>query len=231
MEGLTQISNESLKGSATLIVQVELAQMEDEFMEKLPVPPEFDPKWTADGPNILAEENLGCIGRVLADDWICGIPMFLGCGGSPDPVAFSNYDAFLSHVIGSRPGDLFVLWSVSEMRKKGLLLVDNRYDDATSARGSLLSQGDIECVRVYLAEEKLNEVIVVVSEGDGHPEVFWADFESSMWEPFLEAAKRAAVPGGAIRVLPLTKTDNAEHYLAKAKRPNSEGKVLVGGAY
>jgi hypothetical protein len=47
----------------------------------------------------------------------------------------------------------------------------------------------------------------------------------------VDAARGAAVPGGAIIVLPFTQLDNiADHFLS-AKRPNERGEVPLGGAY
>jgi hypothetical protein len=152
-----------------------------------------------------------------------------GCGC--DPVAFSTYDQFLAHVTESRKGDLFLLWSVADLRRKRLLLVDRRYEDATTSGDSLLSQGDLDRVRSYLAQAESNEILSLSSAGDGKVKAIWTELESSGWEPFLEEAGRTAVPGGAMYVLPFTQVDSDEFYLVKAKRPNSEGQVPLGGAY
>ena len=201
-------------------------------MERRVHPMTYDPRWTTDGPNILAEEALQRIRQTLSEGWICGVHLHYGGGRSGDSVAFSTYTAFHSHVADSRPGDLFILWSVSEIRRKGLLLVDRHYHDAVLICGSLLSQDDLNRVRSYLAEGEFHEILSVASSAGGEElEATVTDLEGSHWDQFLGAAQRAVVPGGALCVLPLTKIDRPEFYLLKAKRPNSDGQVPLGGAY
>ena len=187
--------------------------------------------WTIEGPNILEDPTLERIRQALSEGWICGIHMYLGGGGSPGPVAFRTYDAFHSHVTNSRTGDGFILWSLADMRKKGLLLVDNHCDEAALTRGSLLSREDLDRVRAYLAEGELHEIFSVASADGKELVAICTDLNGSNWDQFIDSSKRAAVPGGAIWVLPLTNIDVPEHYLVKAKRPNPKGEVPLGGAY
>ncbi len=187
--------------------------------------------WTTEGPNILADPTMESIRQALSEGWVYGIHMYFGGGGSPDPVAFSTYDTFHSHVTESRTGDCFVLWSLADMRKKRLLLVDSHCDEAALMRGSLLSREDLDRVRRYLAEGELHEIFSVASAAGKELVAIWTDLNGSNWDRFIDSAKRATVPGGAICVLPLTKIDVPEHYLVKAKRPNPRGEVPLGGAY
>ena len=189
----------------------------------------YEARWTIEGPNILAEQNLERINQALSEDWIAGIHLYFGGGGSGDPIAFSTFNAFLSHATASRPGDLFILWSVVEMRRRNLLLVDRRFREA--ATSSLLSPDDLDRVRGYLAEAELNEVLSIFSVGGAGPEAIWTDLKGSNWRPFFDAAQRVAVLSGALRVLPMTRVDHPEFYLVKAKRPNPQGQVPLGGAY
>lgn len=110
-----------------------------------------DHRWTTDGPDILAKERLELTRQALSADWTVGIHFFYcaGCGGKS--VAFSQYDPFFVHVAKSRPGDLFILWSVAELRRRALLLLDNRYVDAAKSGESLLSTWDFDRVEKYLA--------------------------------------------------------------------------------
>jgi len=200
-------------------------------MEKETAPTPYNPRWTKDGPNILAEENLERIRQALSDGWIGGIHLYFGVGRSGDSIAFSTFDAFLSHVTASRPGDLFILWSFVEMRRKGLLLVDSQFMDDVGAGRSLLAARDLDRVREYLSESESNEMLSISSAGGGELTAIWTDLEGSGWDPFLDAARLAAVPGGALCVLPLTKVDCPEFHLVRAKRPNDQGQVPLGGAY
>lgn len=185
-------------------------------------------RWTTQGANILAEENLKRIREALEEDWVGGIHLYYGGGGSGDAVAFSRYDTFHSCVVHSRPGDLFVLWSVAEMRRRGLLLIDKRSPLALLSGNSLLAPSDLDRVRRYVAEREFNEVLSIsVAEGD-KLEAVLTDRD---WDKFLNAAQRAAVPNGALCALPFTQIDSPEFYLVKAKRPNGDGQVPLGGAY
>jgi hypothetical protein len=146
-------------------------------------------------------------------------------------VAFRTFDAFLSQITDARPGDLFILWSVPEIRGNGLLLVDNQFQASPEANASMLTTDDLDRVREYLTEAEFNEILSISSAGNGNVEAVWTDLEGSGWDTFLDAAQRAAVPCGALCVLPLTKLDRPEFYLVKAKRPNAQGEVPLGGAY
>jgi hypothetical protein len=177
--------------------------------------------WTAEGPNILAENSLERIKRALSEDWVVGLHM----SPFPDKVAFCTYNAFLTCVTDARPGDIFTLWSIAEMRRRGFLLVDNRYRGNELAGDSLLSLDDLERVCGYLTEGNMNEVLAITSVGGRELEIFWTDLDSSDMEPCLDAARRAAVPGGRICVLPFTKIDGPDFHLADAMRPNEKGEV------
>lgn len=199
-------------------------------MQETTKPPSHDPRWTSDGPNILSIDSLARIEHALCEDWIGGIHFYYGAGCSPDDVVFSNLDTFLAHVKASRPGDAFILWSVAEMRRRKILLADNSYEEGI-AGNSLLPATDLDRVRTYLDETEFNEILCFVSQSAGNVETFCSDRDSSEWESFLNAVHRAAVPGGRLCVLPLTKIDLPDLYLVKAKRPNEQGQVPVSGAY
>src|SRR5437879_5762019 len=109
-----------------------------------------DPRWTVNGPNTLSEENLKRVKAAFEEGWVCGIHLYYagGCGG--DPIAFSAYQAYLVHVLQSRPGDLFYLWSVPEMKRRNLLLVEVRHERAEQEANSLLSPECLSRLRQYL---------------------------------------------------------------------------------
>lgn len=190
-----------------------------------------DPRWTTAGPDILAEDTLNIVRHALEAGWICGIHLYFGGGGSGDAVAFSTFSAFHSHVVGSKPGDLFVLWSIARMRNEKLILVDNRFDSASDVEHSVLSQDDLERVRGYLAKAEFNEILMIKPGKSGELEAILTDLAGSFEDSFLSPAQDGATLGDAVCVLPFTLIDRPELYLAKAKRPNAKGEVPLGGAY
>jgi len=107
------------------------------------------------------------------------------------------------------------------------LLVDNKFQATSTSSDSLLSASDLAKVVNYLTESELNEIFAITSIGSERLEAFMASLDSSDWEPLLDAARRAAVSGGSICVLPFTQIDSPEFYLADAKRPNEMGEVPV----
>ena len=130
-------------------------------------------------------------------------------------------------------GDHFFLWSLSDMRRRNLLLVDARHETSDAAASSLLSSEAFRRVEDYLSTESRisHEVLAAASFGTTSLEAIWTDLDGSGWEPFLEMARQAHVPGGALCVLPLTTIDTVEFYLLEGKRPNEKGEVPIGGAY
>lgn len=187
--------------------------------------------WSAKGPSILAEDTLRAVESALEEGWIGGIHLYYGGGGSGDSIAFSTFDAFHSHITSSKPGDLFIMWSVAELRKRGLLLVDNGFNPRLEAGLSLLSQGDLIGVRGYLAQKELNEIFSIRSRGGGELEATMTDLEGTYEDRFLTFTQEIAEDGDAICIFPLTSIDHPEFYLVKAKRPNENGEVPLGGAY
>jgi len=167
----------------------------------------------------------------LEEGWICGIHLLYAGGASGSPIAFSDYKTYLAYVDGARPGDLFILWSVAEMRRQNLLLVATRDEMPKRHENSLLSKAALERVQQYLSTESHYEVLAAASLGTTSLEAVWTDLGGSEWDKFLDLARRACVEGGELCVLPLTTIDRAELYLLKAKRPNERGEVPSGGAY
>ena len=111
------------------------------------------------------------------------------------------------------------------------MLADNRYVNTPTSGESLLSTSDLDRVEQYLAEQKHNEVLCIWSDGVGELKAILSDADEELRGRLMNAARSAAVPGGAIIVLPFTQLDNAADYFVSAKRPNEKGEVPLGGAY
>jgi hypothetical protein len=190
-----------------------------------------DHRWTTKGPDITAKDQLEQIRQALCEDWIGGVHYFYCAGCSGDSVAFSRYGDFLVQVTASRPGDWFILWWVAELRRRGLLLADNRYVNTATSGESLLSTTDLDRVEQYLAEQKLNEALCIWSDGVGELKTILSDADEELRGWLVDAARGAAVPGGALIVLPFTLLHKTKDYFVSAKCPNDEGEVPLGGAY
>jgi hypothetical protein len=189
--------------------------------------------WTASGPSILTPANLKIVEETLREGWVCGFHMYYCGGRGGDPVAFRSYETYLKHLEHARPGDLFILWSVPEIRRRQLLLVDARNESEERAASPLLSEPSLRCVREYLAgvsKGVANEVLAVASCRDGVLEAVITDLDGSGWDRFLELSRDASISGGVLCVLPFTTIDQPEFYLLEAKLPNEKGEVPLGGA-
>lgn len=120
---------------------------------------------------------------------------------------------------------------MADLRRGALLLADNRYVNSATSSESLLSTSDLDRVEQYLAEQNLNEVLCIWSEGDGKLKTILSDADEELRDWLVNAARGAAVPGGGIIVLPFTRLDRTADYFVSAKRPNEKGEVPLGGAY
>lgn len=187
--------------------------------------------WSLEIRNILAEDVCSHVRDALSADWVVGLHLYLGGGRSGDTVAFSDYDDFISYVEGSRPGDLFVLWSVAELRRKEQILVDCECSVQDMLDASLIQSAILDQIRPYLAAGTLNEVLVLVVVSSGDKAVLCLDLDGLSEKRFLSAIDQVARLGGSICVLPLSQIDSSTYYLFKGKRPNSKGEVPIGGAY
>jgi len=186
----------------------------------------YGARWSLDGRSILAPEILGKVRASLSKGWVLGLHQYFGGGRSGDAVAFVTYTDFFSHVNKARPGDLFTLWSVDDLRREDLILAGGHSAAAAVGEG-VIEPGEMERVIAYLKHH--NEVLVAACYGANQVEAIVTD------EDFVERiramAVRANVSGGEMWVLPLTTIDQDRYYLAHAKRPNAAGEVPLGGAY
>jgi hypothetical protein len=210
----------------------------------------YDPRWTRDGPNLLSDANLKIVGDALAEGWICGLHLYCGGGRGGDAIGFSTFQTYLDHVLSAWKGDLLYLWSVPEMIRRNLVLVDARYDGERQRATSLLSPTDLNRTKEYLVGRAVysegewkqspdnecvaKEFLAVVSCGTGALDACLYDYDGGDapgWRWLLDAAGNANVPSGRLCVLPFDTIDHPDFYLLRAKRPNEKGEVPLGGAY
>jgi hypothetical protein len=191
----------------------------------------YGPTWSLEGPSLTNPDNLRRVEEALREGWVCGIHLLYGAGASGHPIAFATFEKYLAYVDQARPGDLFTLWSVAELRKRSRLLVDAHYETAEEGVSSLLSTTDLDRVQAYLSIGVSYEILAVASLRATSLHAVWTDLGGSEWENFLNLARQAYDARGALCVLPLTTIDQPEMYLLKGKRPNEKGEVPLGGAY
>src|SRR5262249_6717903 len=86
-------------------------------------------EWTTAIPNLLTAANLAAVRGAIELDWVFGLHLYYRGGCGPDAVVFSEWQEYLDHCMASRPGDRFILWSLSWLRGHGKLLAEKRSDE------------------------------------------------------------------------------------------------------
>ncbi len=198
----------------------------------------FD-RWTHTGPNICSPVN-----RRLLEDWftqgiVFGFHSFY-CGGcSPNSITFKSLAAFMAEVDKSRQGDLFELWSLADVARRGLVLVSGTLP-AERPTGSLLTVDQLSKIREYLGQRfseyfaifELQSVPPTFSEERLSDQCLWGDVNDADGYQYLEDnARELALPGNSMWVIPLTLLERSDAAIVKGKRPNAAGLVPLGGAY
>jgi hypothetical protein len=183
------------------------------------------PDWTQSGPNILSDRNLRKVELALAEGWVCGLHYHHGGGGGNEKVGVAAYPEYLAYVLAAPPGDLFVLWSVANLRSQGLLLAEARLDCGVLEPRSLLSQDDLDRIHQYLAGRNHEVIAVALASGSTALTVLTAD--EDFFQDVVELAGSTSNTGGSMFVFPLTR----DSCLIEAKRPNERGEVPRLGSY
>ena len=181
-------------------------------------------EWITDGPNILAPHYFTRIQQAFAAGPVFGRRHHYAGGSSADNWAFHTFERFWDYVTRSKPGDLYVMWSLADLLAKGVALLHVTGDTATSIRDNCLA-----AVRAYL-DTPFNEFVALFSTGRRDTiEVQLNDIDG--YEDLRERIERYSSPGVEIIVFPFTRIETDDYILLEAKYPNAEGKVPVGGPY
>jgi hypothetical protein len=72
-------------------------------------------EWATDGPNILASHYLTRIQQAFAAGPVFGRHHHYAGGSSADNWAFRTFESFWHYVTRSKPGDLYVMWSLPDL--------------------------------------------------------------------------------------------------------------------
>ncbi len=185
--------------------------------------------WVKDKPNILSAESLVKIEAALEQGVVFGHHCHYYGGCSLDKWAFLDSKLFKEYVSQSRPGDLYIAWSVKDLEEKNLLLAHGRSSSDTQSESLLISVEDLQHVRQYLSVEN-NEIINLYISWDTRT-VAIHDGDIECFEDLEGEIREHSHPNSEIYVFPLTDIDKPEHYLLQAKYPNDKGEVPIGGAY
>jgi hypothetical protein len=198
----------------------------------------FD-QWSDTGPNICSRAN-----RVILETWfsegiVFGFHSFY-CGGcSPNSAAFKKLETLMAEVNRSRQGDLFELWSLADVARRGLVLASGSVP-AERPGGSLLTGDQLSRIREYLGQRfaeyfaifELQSVPPTFSEERLSDQCLWADVNDADGYQYLEDNSRElALPGNSVWVIALTLLERSDGAKVNGKRPNAAGLVPLGGAY
>jgi len=194
-------------------------------------------KWTTSVDSILADTNLFLLKKAIETDWVFGWHLHYYGGRGADIIAFQDWQAYRSYIEGSRPGDRFILWSVGQLRSKGLILAE-KSEGQNSSHQKMLEA--LEAAVRYLAQRPYGpeglEVVAVrrCGSGDG---LEIRVFDIELLEELREFLESAQLVGDRWCVLPFTEVDppkekaRPEYLLVDAKRPNDSGAVPISGYY
>jgi hypothetical protein len=197
------------------------------------------PLWVSDLPNLLDAECIALVRSALEQgDVIFSFHMYYYGGSAGDWWVATDLETYLRRVEAARPGDLFWVHSLEQLRARGYVLAQAewsaRQPPVEAMRGEALGR-----IEAYVRESRFHAVLLVwrsldpaeraagvVGEFDSD------DFDDASFLEDLDGYLAEAVgQPGAIYAFREADLDNIESALLKAKRPNERGEVPIGGAY
>ena len=186
--------------------------------------------WADSGLSIHACGVLDRIRGAIKEDLVVGIHLYFGGGRSGDNIVFSSYEQCLEYTTRARAGDLFILWSIAELRKRGKLLIDNPTMRHSTLVPPRTLKASVAGIKRYLARDVLNEVFIVKMSTSGALEAIQRELVGFTED--IQRAKTVEMFAAELQyVFALKEVDSPGCYLAKAKRPDKYGKVPMAGAY
>ncbi|SPE56851.1 hypothetical protein SBV1_2560024 [Verrucomicrobia bacterium] len=200
--------------------------------------------WTKERPNILSSEVVARIKAAFEAGLVFGYHSFYCGGRSLDLWVFKTFQAFTDYIQSrSKPGDLFTLWSVPDLKKKNLHLFGGRFPDVDHQADLIVPPAHLDRVKAYLEvvdphtpyrrPYRMNEVLVLYSsEKDNILRIEGVGLTyDDDWEDFLSELRSFSHPGSEVHIFAVDTIDNKEHILVQEKYPNESGEVPIGGAY
>lgn len=143
----------------------------------------------------------------------------------------------MANVETSRPGDLFELWSLADIERRGLVMVSGS-NARGKARSCLLTAEQLSELQRGLASSSecfaIFDIQTVpstwsntqLSEGN-----LWAQmYDADGYQHLVECAQELALPGNSLWVIPSAQVQSDAAGIS-GKRPNARGEVPLRGAY
>lgn len=181
-------------------------------------------EWTTEGPNILAPHYRTRIQQAFAVGPVFGRHHHFAGGSSADNWAFHNFESFWDYMTRSKPGDLYVMWSLPDLLAKGMDLLH-----VVGGTVPSLPYNFLTAVKSYL-DTPFNEFVALLfTPGRDTIEVQLNDIDG--YDDLRERIEQHRRLGAEIIVFPFTRIEKDEYILLEAKYPNAEGKVPIGGPY
>jgi hypothetical protein len=187
------------------------------------------PRWVKDRPNILACDNQKKLHEAFGRGIVFGRHYFFHGGSSGDSFAFHTFEQFAEYLHRSRPGDLYEVWSLPDLVAKGLILAHSKRGQ-TNMQMPMPPEEEMQAVRTYpgvefreyfaiFVEDDSNDLEIQLDDGFGYEDIITYLDGSDGWS-FNE-----------VWILPFTTIEAPEHIHLKAKYPNEQGELPIGGAY
>lgn len=177
--------------------------------------------------HILSPENVEKVKVALLGGCIFG-HHYHYCGGCAFSIwAHSNFTHFMEYISQSKPGDLYVIWSTTQLVNQKLALVEAKYKENAKPGDRFIPQNQMLIIENYLDQYR-NEIIAVFRRSD---EIVARMYERDELVDFVELLNDFSQPQGEVFVFPMKEIDTKDHILVEAKYPNERGETPIGGAY
>jgi hypothetical protein len=189
----------------------------------------MEPKrmWVKDRLHLLSPANLEKVKSALVNGCIFGHHYHYYGGSAFTIWAYSDFSHFGEYISQSRPGDLYVIWSTTQLMDRNMALAWAQYNENIKLGIPLISEIQMHAIEKYLDEDR-NEIISVLQRPD---KSYARMYERDELVDFVELLPDFTQPGGKVFVFPMKDIDTKDHILVQAKYPNENGEVPIGGAY
>jgi hypothetical protein len=196
--------------------------------------------WVTDLPNILDAECIALVrSALLQGDVIFSFHMYYYGGRGGDWWAATDLESYLRRVEAARPGDLFWVHALDQLRARGYVLAHAEWPESQQSPEDSLRGEALARIEAYLRENQLHSVVLVWRSLDpavpaagicGDCDSTYLD-DGSLLDCLHERLAEGAGRPGAVYAFREADLEKLESALVKAKRPNERGEVPIGGAY
>lgn len=194
-------------------------------------------EWSDKIPSILDPPNAERVRTSLSRGIVFGLHLIYYGGSGPRLVAFGDWVSFQEYVLGSKPGDRFLLWSVEDVARCGMVLGSKRGGQSGSAARIAEALGHtFSYANSSERDSAVREVFAIRRrDGSSKPECLLDDLD------ILESLENFLVEADAVfgswyvvqfaEIDPQNAPENSKHLLVDAKRSDGHGAVPLSGYY